>query len=120
MQPGKATTIGCLLITVLISLLTGGCGSEKTAAHVGSQDCSVIGEAPGANAALCIECQDQACDAENDPTSAASFCHLLPCIDGIRVTQGCAEDADCAEFNTPCGLYTSVHKMMCGDDPGDL
>ena len=45
---------------------------------------------------------------------------LVGCGAGGDEEQGCDSDDDCAEFELPCGLYSSVHKMMCGTEAGDL
>ena len=95
-------------------LLFAGCG-EEDGPHVGSQDCLVIGQAPGAAEALCQACQGAPCESAEEVS-----CEVLPCVDGVRVAQGCDSDDDCAEFELPCGLYSSVHKMMCGTEAGDL
>lgn len=82
--------------------------------YVHSRDCELLKRniRDPATHAACEECQLSAC--QNDT------CSIFPCIDGVRVVQGCAADKDCAEFSgTLCGRH-SAPDYVCSTHPDDL
>jgi hypothetical protein len=111
----NARANGAWMIALGVLFLSG-CGAggdEEEAAHVGSQDCALLATVPGAAANLCDACQGIMCAPGSPPQ-----CVVLPCVDEVYMAQGCDSDDDCAEFGLSCGLFTSVHKLLCGSDPG--
>ena len=115
----RGYTVGVLrtvFIFVSFLLLMSACAGD-TPPEVGSRDCAVLQDLP--SGALCDQCQGVSCD----QTGAANSdgCEVFPCVDGVRVVQGCEEDSDCGEFDGMwCGMGTSPHWHMCGTIMGDM
>jgi hypothetical protein len=112
-SPGvKARTLAVMFL-VVVGVAGARCGDD-TKAHVGSRSCDVINKAtpdPATHDA-CSRCQARAC--------GESGCDLFPCVEGVRVIQGCQEDTDCSAFaGTRCGHH-SAPDLVCSTHPDDL
>ena len=109
------------ILVMFLSLFAVSC-AEDPAPHVGSQDCVILDEIP-MSSGLCSQCQGQACEETCGESADADCvgCEQFPCVDGVRVVQGCDADSDCAEFEGMyCGLGISQNKNLCGLDMGDM
>jgi hypothetical protein len=112
-SPGVSARMLGLMALLVMGVAGARCGDGDGKAHVGSRSCDVIGKAtpdPTTHDA-CSRCQAQAC--------SQSGCDLFPCLEGVRVIQGCQEDTDCSAFpGTRCGHHSGPD-LVCSTHPDD-
>lgn len=79
----------------------------------GVRDCDVLAKNvnDSATATACATCQGVSCESTD--------CTKYPCVDGVRVIQGCDDDGDCATFEgTLCGQH-SAPDHICSSSADD-